>query len=41
MGQKRNIPKHLYWDYNDHMKGSSYLMPGEAIFKWWQEEISH
>ena len=38
---EENQGNHLYWDYDDHMKGSSYLMLGEAVFKWWQEEISH
>jgi len=32
---------HLYWDYDDHMRGSSYLMMGESISKWWQESVSH
>jgi len=31
---------HLYWNYDDHMKGSSYLMLGQAIFEWWQKEKS-
>ena len=33
---------HLYWNYDDHMKGKAYLMAGEKIFKWWngKTEIS-
>ena len=36
--EKEAQGNHLYWDYDDHMKGSSYLMLGEAIFNWWQSE---
>jgi len=27
---------HLYWNYDDHMKGSTYMMIGEKIFNWWK-----
>ncbi len=26
---------HLYWSYDDHMRGEGYVMLGEAIFEWW------
>ena len=26
---------HLYWHYDDHMRGEGYLMLGEAIFDQW------
>lgn len=31
---------HLYWNYDDHMRGSSYLMLGKAIFNWWEGETN-
>ncbi|MBL4754345.1 MAG: SGNH/GDSL hydrolase family protein [Flavobacteriales bacterium] len=37
---EENKENHLYWNYDDHMKGSSYLMMGDEIFKWWQKEIA-
>lgn len=27
---------HLYWDYDDHMRGSSYVFVGNKIFHYWQ-----
>ena len=26
---------HLYWNYDDHMRGSSYMMAGAKMFNWW------
>lgn len=30
--------EHMYWDYDEHMKGSSYLLIGEMIFELWQNQ---
>lgn len=27
---------HLYWDYDDHMRGKGYVMMGKSMFDWWQ-----
>ncbi len=27
--------KHLYWDYDDHMRGEGYLLLGQTIFEEW------
>jgi hypothetical protein len=27
---------HLYWNYDDHMKGASYLLLGEQMYHWWE-----
>jgi hypothetical protein len=29
---------HLYWDYDDHMRGKGYVMMGESLFDWWQNQ---
>lgn len=29
--------KHLYWNYDDHMKGDSYVMLGREIFEFWKK----
>ncbi len=26
---------HLYWDYDDHLRGEGYLLLGAEIFEWW------
>jgi hypothetical protein len=26
--------RHLYWEYDDHMRGESYLEAGERIYQW-------
>ena len=33
--QEEDIGNHLYWHYDDHMRGEGYLMLGEAIFDRW------
>lgn len=32
---KEDNNQHLYWNYDDHMRGSSYLMLGEKIYDTW------
>jgi hypothetical protein len=28
---------HLYWDYDDHMRGEGYLLVGRQLCEWWQQ----
>jgi|GEM_PF-602270 len=30
--------EHVYWDYDEHMKGSSYLLTGRMIFELWENQ---
>lgn len=30
---------HLYWDYDDHMRGAGYLLVGRELYKWWRMEL--
>lgn len=32
---EENKGNHLFWNYDDHMRGSSYLMLGNAMYNWW------
>jgi hypothetical protein len=32
---KEDAGQHLYWSYDDHMRGDSYLMLGEEIYNTW------
>lgn len=34
---KEDNNQHLYWNYDDHMRGDSYLMLGEEIYKTWKQ----
>ena len=34
ISQEESKGKHLYWQYDDHMRGFAYLQLGEAIYKW-------
>lgn len=31
--------RHLYWNYDDHMRGSTYIMLGEKMFDWWNNSL--
>lgn len=33
---KEEQGKHLYWNYDDHMRGSSYMQLGNEIFRFWK-----
>lgn len=33
--QEEAKQNHLYWNYDDHMRGKAYIMTGEKIFNWW------
>ena len=28
---------HLYWKYDEHMRGRGYTLAGQRIFKWWED----
>jgi hypothetical protein len=28
---------HLYWNYDEHMRGTSYMMLGKSMYGWWVE----
>lgn len=34
--EKEDRGEHLYWDYDEHLKGAAYLHLGETIFKTWK-----
>jgi hypothetical protein len=34
---KEKAGKHLYWNYDDHMRGRSYLMLGEEIYRFYKQ----
>jgi hypothetical protein len=34
---EENDGNHLYWDYDDHMRGTSYMMLGNSMYGWWVE----
>ena len=36
--QLENKGEHMYWDYDEHMKGSSYLLTGKLIFELWESQ---
>jgi hypothetical protein len=30
--------RHAYWEYDGHLRGNVYLLLGQAVYKWWNEE---
>jgi hypothetical protein len=30
--------RHLYWDYDDHLRGEGNLLLGAEVFRWWSEQ---
>jgi hypothetical protein len=32
--------RHLYWDYDDHMRDDGYREVGKAIFDWWSQDVA-
>jgi lysophospholipase L1-like esterase len=34
---EENDGNHLYWNYDDHMRGTSYMMLGNSMYSWWVE----
>ena len=32
---EENKGNHVYWDYDDHMRGKGYLLIGSELFGWW------
>ena len=37
--QEETKQNHLYWNYDDHMRGKAYIMTGEKMFDWWSREV--
>ncbi len=35
--EKESQNKHLYWNYDDHMKGESYLLLGQELHNFWSQ----
>jgi len=36
--QREADGEHMYWNYDEHMKGSSYLLTGTEIFRVWKQQ---
>ncbi len=34
--REESLGRHLYWDYDDHMRGSGYLFVARRLYAWWR-----